>query len=239
MLTREAPHTHTTPHHTTPPTRRQIYQHLFQEGVLVAKKDFNAPKHMELDIPNLQVIKALQSMTSKGYVVTRFSWQYYYYYLTNEGIEFLRGVLGLPMEIVPRTFIKTKAEVRRRLRVLCVCACVHGVCVERSNGRRERAPALEAEQAKRRGRPGTPGQGLPAGRTAHLEVLAWMTVELIRPCTPSQPTQPTEEKPARDERPRTARPDGDYKRRGDEAGKKESSAPTGDFRPQFRGGLAK
>jgi hypothetical protein len=34
--------------------------------VLVAKKDFNAPKHEELDIPNLEVVKALQSLTSRG-----------------------------------------------------------------------------------------------------------------------------------------------------------------------------
>jgi small subunit ribosomal protein S10e len=94
--------------------RKKIYQHLFQEGVLVAKKDFNAPKHMELALPNLEVIKAMQSLTSKGYVVTKFSWQVYYYYLTNEGIDFLRGVLGLPMEVVPRTLIKTKSEARRR-----------------------------------------------------------------------------------------------------------------------------
>lgn len=59
---------------------------------MVAKKDFNAPKHEDLeDIPNLQVIKAMQSLTSKGYVKTRFSWQYYYYNLTDEGLDYLRG----------------------------------------------------------------------------------------------------------------------------------------------------
>lgn len=61
------------------------------EGVLVAKKDFNAPKHEDLDVPNLEVIKAMQSLTSKGFVKTRFSWQYYYYTLTDEGLEHLRG----------------------------------------------------------------------------------------------------------------------------------------------------
>ena len=40
--------------------RKLIYEHLFKEGVLVAKKDFNAPKHDEIDVPNLQVIKAMQ-----------------------------------------------------------------------------------------------------------------------------------------------------------------------------------
>lgn len=88
--------------------RKKIYQYLFQEGVLVAKKDYNAAKHQDIDVPNLQVIKALQSMTSKSLVTTKFSWQYYYYYLTNEGIEYLRAYLALPAEIVPRTFIKTQ-----------------------------------------------------------------------------------------------------------------------------------
>ena len=41
-------------------TRVLIYEHLFKEGVMVAKKDFHAPKHPELDVPNLHVIKALQ-----------------------------------------------------------------------------------------------------------------------------------------------------------------------------------
>ncbi|KAK2459910.1 hypothetical protein APHAL10511_008110 [Amanita phalloides] len=87
--------------------RRTIYENLFKEGVLVAKKDFNAPKHEELDVPNLQVIKALQSLNSKGFVKTQFSWQHYYYVLTPEGVEYLREWLHLPAEIVPATHKKT------------------------------------------------------------------------------------------------------------------------------------
>ena len=60
------------------------------DGVLVAPKDYNLPKHQDIDVPNLQVIKAMQSLTSRGYVKTQFSWQYYYYSLTNEGIDYLR-----------------------------------------------------------------------------------------------------------------------------------------------------
>ncbi len=100
-------------------TRRTIYENLFKgaftshlkwcnnnniisEGVMVAKKDYNAPKHEELDVPNLQVIKALQSLTSKGYVKTQFSWQYYYYVLTPEGVEFLREwYVALSLSIYP------------------------------------------------------------------------------------------------------------------------------------------
>lgn len=52
--------------------------------MLVAKKDFNLPKHGDIDTKNLYVIKACQSLTSRGYVKTQFSWQYYYYTLTPE-----------------------------------------------------------------------------------------------------------------------------------------------------------
>ncbi|CCO30319.1 40S ribosomal protein S10 [Rhizoctonia solani AG-1 IB] len=86
--------------------RRAIYENLFKEGVLVAKKDYNAPKHEDLDVPNLEVIKAMQSLTSRGFVKTQFSWQYYYYTLTNEGLDYLREWLHLPAEIVPETHRK-------------------------------------------------------------------------------------------------------------------------------------
>lgn len=60
--------------------RVAIFEHLFREGVLVAKKDYHAPKHMELqNIPNLQVIKALQSLKSKGYVKEQFAWRHFYW----------------------------------------------------------------------------------------------------------------------------------------------------------------
>ncbi|EEP80572.1 40S ribosomal protein S10-A [Uncinocarpus reesii 1704] len=86
--------------------RKKIHEYLFREGVLVAKKDYNLPKHSDIDTKNLYVIKACQSLTSRGYVKTRFSWQYYYYTLTPEGLEYLREWLHLPAEIVPATHIK-------------------------------------------------------------------------------------------------------------------------------------
>ena len=76
------------------------------EGVVVAQKDFNKPVHEEIETRNLYVIKALQSLTSKGYVKTRFSWQYYYYTLTDSGVEYLRNWLSLPSEVVPATHKK-------------------------------------------------------------------------------------------------------------------------------------
>merc|ERR1712127_383448 len=93
--------------------RIAIYEHLFKEGVMVAKKDFNLPKHPELEIvPNLHVITALTSLKSRGYVKEQFAWRHYYWYLTNEGIQYLRDFLHLPPEIVPATL---KRQARQRL----------------------------------------------------------------------------------------------------------------------------
>ncbi|XP_057510233.1 40S ribosomal protein S10-1-like [Actinidia eriantha] len=83
--------------------RREISKYLFQEGVCYAKKDYNLAKHPEIDVPNLQVIKLMQSFKSKEYVRETFAWMHYYWYLTNDGIEFLRNYLNLPSEIVPNT----------------------------------------------------------------------------------------------------------------------------------------
>lgn len=54
----------------------------------------------------IQVIKACQSLTSRGYLKTQFSWQWYYYTLTPEGLDYLREWLHLPAEIVPQTHVK-------------------------------------------------------------------------------------------------------------------------------------
>src|SRR5207302_5563188 len=42
----------------------------------------------------------------RGYLKTQFSWQYYYYTLTPEGLDYLREWLHLPAEIVPATHVK-------------------------------------------------------------------------------------------------------------------------------------
>ncbi|KAG6429487.1 hypothetical protein SASPL_107538 [Salvia splendens] len=47
--------------------RREISKYLFQ--VCYAKEDYNLAKHPEIDVPNLQVIKLMQSFKSKEYVL--------------------------------------------------------------------------------------------------------------------------------------------------------------------------
>eukprot|EP00048_Salpingoeca_helianthica_P014247 m.220808 g.220808 ORF g.220808 m.220808 type:complete len:153 (+) comp15652_c0_seq1:385-843(+) len=89
--------------------RQAIYERLFNDGVLVALKDFNAPKHSELDVKNLYVIKSMQTLKSKGVVTEKFAWHHYYWYLTDAGIEYLRGFLHLSDEVVPKTLKNPRA----------------------------------------------------------------------------------------------------------------------------------
>ena len=61
--------------------RVAIYEYLFKEGVMVAKKDFHEPKHPDLQqIPNLEVIKALQVCTSSLVQLTSLFILYQFYY---------------------------------------------------------------------------------------------------------------------------------------------------------------
>eukprot|EP00002_Diphylleia_rotans_P015727 TRINITY_DN3048_c1_g1_i1.p2 TRINITY_DN3048_c1_g1~~TRINITY_DN3048_c1_g1_i1.p2 ORF type:complete len:165 (+),score=15.61 TRINITY_DN3048_c1_g1_i1:98-592(+) len=88
--------------------RLAVYNYLLQEGVLVAAKDFGKVKHHLVDVPNLFVVKLMQSLTSRGYVKTQYSWQWYYYVLTDEGLVYLRQFLRVPEDVVPNTHKKTE-----------------------------------------------------------------------------------------------------------------------------------
>jgi small subunit ribosomal protein S10e len=80
---------------------------------MVGQKNYALPKHEAVDVPNLQVINLMKSLKSRGYVKETFNWQWYYWYLTNEGIEYLRAYLHLPSEIVPATLKKQTARPAR------------------------------------------------------------------------------------------------------------------------------
>ena len=55
----------------------------------------------------LQVIKLMQSFKSRELVTELFAWRHYYWFLTDDGIEYLRTYLNLPSEIVPATLKKS------------------------------------------------------------------------------------------------------------------------------------
>jgi small subunit ribosomal protein S10e len=91
--------------------KRAILEYLFKEGVLTCKKDGYKAKHDDIDVPNLHVMMVMKSMVSQDKVVEKFNWQWFYYFLTNEGIEFLRAELNLPAQVMPATLTKqTKAR---------------------------------------------------------------------------------------------------------------------------------
>eukprot|EP00293_Proteomonas_sulcata_P011736 CAMPEP_0184305424 /NCGR_PEP_ID=MMETSP1049-20130417/14707_1 /TAXON_ID=77928 /ORGANISM="Proteomonas sulcata, Strain CCMP704" /LENGTH=208 /DNA_ID=CAMNT_0026617485 /DNA_START=86 /DNA_END=710 /DNA_ORIENTATION=+ len=78
---------------------------------MVAHDNPNATKHMELeDVPNLHVMKLMESLTSRGYVRRSYTWKHHYWFLTNEGITYLREYLNLPEMIVPNTHKKQQAS---------------------------------------------------------------------------------------------------------------------------------
>ncbi|XP_064840015.1 retinitis pigmentosa 1-like 1 protein [Oncorhynchus masou masou] len=89
---------------------RAIYELLFRDGVMVAKKD-RRPQCMHPEIQgvaNLKVIRAMGSLKSKGFVRETFAWKHSYWYLTNEGIVYLRDYLRLPPEIVPSSLQRVR-----------------------------------------------------------------------------------------------------------------------------------
>ncbi|XP_034467586.1 plectin isoform X7 [Hippoglossus hippoglossus] len=89
---------------------RAIYEVLFRDGVMVAKKDKRPQiKHPDVQsVSNLQVIRAMVSLKSRGYVKETFAWRHFYWYLSNEGIVYLRDYLRLPAEIVPMTLQRVR-----------------------------------------------------------------------------------------------------------------------------------
>ncbi|XP_053415505.1 plectin isoform X4 [Nycticebus coucang] len=92
---------------------RAIYEVLFREGVMVAKKD-RRPRSLHPHVPgvtNLQVIRAMASLRSRGLVRETFAWRHFYWYLTNEGIAHLRQYLHLPPEIVPASLQRVRRPV--------------------------------------------------------------------------------------------------------------------------------
>merc|ERR1712146_614097 len=66
-------------------TKKAILEHLFKEGVMVMK-----------------------TMCSKAYVTEKFNWMWHYYFLTNEGFEYLREYLNLPATVFPSTLTKQR-----------------------------------------------------------------------------------------------------------------------------------
>merc|ERR1712150_19688 len=88
--------------------KKGICEHLFNQGVIWAMKNLFLPKHPEVGVPNIQVIKLMRSFKSKEYVTENFNWQTYYWRLTDEGHEYLQKFLNTPSDVVPNTWKPTE-----------------------------------------------------------------------------------------------------------------------------------
>mmetsp|Transcript_121646 Transcript_121646/g.171208 ORF Transcript_121646/g.171208 Transcript_121646/m.171208 type:complete len:114 (-) Transcript_121646:36-377(-) len=76
---------------------------------MVVKKDAYLPKHQHVtSVPNIVVMMVVKSLKSRRYLEEVFSWQWNYYFLTDAGVKYLCKYLGLPEDVVPSTFKKTK-----------------------------------------------------------------------------------------------------------------------------------
>ncbi|KAL0249619.1 hypothetical protein GEMRC1_004849 [Eukaryota sp. GEM-RC1] len=93
--------------------RLLVYRYLFQEGVLVAKKEHTLAKnHPHIEVPNLEVIMLMKSLISRNFVRNQFSWQWNYYFLTDEGINYLREYLHIPEDVFPKTLMREQRPAR-------------------------------------------------------------------------------------------------------------------------------
>merc|ERR1719197_2255706 len=54
----------------------------------------------------------LKSLKSREFITVTFNWQYFYAYLTEEGINYLREYLALPATVAPQT--KTQPATQQR-----------------------------------------------------------------------------------------------------------------------------
>lgn len=141
---------------------------------MVAAKDFNAPSHPDLpNVRNLEVVKAMQSLTSKGYVKTQFSWQWYYYTLTPEGLDYLREVSPECSEAERRRTSRAKRRPRGSER--------GGTKAKRMRQRRWWRQRRESSECERKGedegrkaigrREGDPGRGRGNGMLGRGETM--------------------------------------------------------------------
>lgn len=74
------------------------------EGVIVAPNDPQLKSHPQIEgVRNHYVVTLMKAFVVKGLVKENYAWRHHYFYITNEGIDYLRELLHLPSTIVPAT----------------------------------------------------------------------------------------------------------------------------------------
>ena len=91
----------------------KLYTYFLKEGVFACKKD-NTSNNPTLNIPNLHCFLVMRSLVSRKMATEIFSWQWHYYFLTKQGVDYLREYLGLPANIVPNTYKLDEQEEQQK-----------------------------------------------------------------------------------------------------------------------------
>ena len=84
--------------------KKTVYRHLLNDGVIVIEKEFSSNPHKGTNVPNIQVWMLLRSLKDRGMVDIIFNWQWFYYFLNEEGKKYLAEYLNLSEEVVPLTW---------------------------------------------------------------------------------------------------------------------------------------
>ena len=84
--------------------KKAVYRYLLQEGVIVLHKDFTTQQHKGTNVPNIHARLLLRSLKDRGLVELVFSWQYFYYFINEQGKKYLSDFLNLTEEVVPLTW---------------------------------------------------------------------------------------------------------------------------------------
>ncbi len=89
--------------------KNKIYFQLLSDGVICVKKEFEGI-HGETKVDNLKVWMVTRSLHSKGYLTLTYSWKHYYYALNQEGVAYIKKILGITEESVQHNTHKVRNE---------------------------------------------------------------------------------------------------------------------------------
>ncbi|KAF8297629.1 putative 40S ribosomal protein S10 [Trypanosoma cruzi] len=153
-------------------SRDDVYRFFFTEGVISCKKDplgtwTGSLGGKTFTVPSIQVMQLMRSMKSRGLIKEQFAWRHFYWFLNDEGVEYLRKYLFLAHDAVPNTH---KAEYK---------------VLEREGGRgRGRGEGRGRGRGEGRGR--GRGEGRGRGRGFHSERDAYRTGAAAAPAVEAQ-----------------------------------------------------
>ncbi len=74
--------------------RNKVLYEILRVGVICLKKEFEGV-HGDTKVDNLKVWMVTRSLHSKGFLNLTYSWRHYYYSLTQEGVTYIKKVLGI------------------------------------------------------------------------------------------------------------------------------------------------